>query len=74
MPDLTKLVLLELADGPEAIVIYTSEDQAVNDWAATIPALYIEAAVQGAHVLIGPFNLKSIRDGMIAALTRSSAS
>lgn len=54
-------VLLHVADGPEAITIYTSENGAVVDWCADCPALYLEASTNDAQVKLGPFHLSSIR-------------
>jgi hypothetical protein len=67
--DPTRKVLLDVADGPEGITIYTSEDRAVVDWAEQCPALYLSASLNDAHVNLGPFTL--LRDPVIAALTRN---
>lgn len=57
-------ILFESADGPEGLHIYTSEDRAVVDWGTDIPGLYIEAAVNGAYVKLGPFHMKKIRQAL----------
>lgn len=57
-----KTILFSIADGPESIEIYTSEDEAVVDFAACYPALYITATVSGASVKLGPFHLERIRN------------
>ena len=52
-----KKVLFELADGPEGITIYSSDKEAVVDWANHIPALYVTVALDGAFAKFGPFKL-----------------
>jgi hypothetical protein len=69
---LDKHTLLSVADGPESIEIYTSEDEAVVDWAAHAPALYITATINGAMVKLGPFQLQSILEGVKKALVTGS--
>jgi hypothetical protein len=61
-------ILLEVGDGPEGITIYTSDEEAIRDWGRDIPGLYIQASIMGADFKIGPFQLKSIREGVEAAL------
>ncbi len=68
MEDLTKKVLLSVADGPESIEIYTSEDEVVVDWGDNLPSLYLTATVLGASIKLGPFCLPSIRNGIIQML------
>lgn len=63
-----KRVLLSVADGPESIEIYTSEDEGAVDWGLDAPALYLTATLQGAYVKIGPFCLRAIREGVEAGL------
>ena len=50
-------ILMEVGDGPEGIKMYLSEDKAIVDWSTTIPALYVEVALNGAAVQLGPFQL-----------------
>ena len=57
-----KKILLSVADGPEGIEIYTSDHQGISDWSGDLPALYLNASVNGASVTMGPFNLKKIRE------------
>jgi hypothetical protein len=59
-----KTTLLKVTDGPEGIEIYTDDDEAIIDWGAGIPGIYIIATASGAYVKIGPFQLKSIREGV----------
>lgn len=61
-------VLLEVADGPEGILIYTDEDRGVVDWAESFPALYCTVAVNGAWVRLGPFQLHSIYEQLVERL------
>lgn len=61
-----KKILFSIADGPESVEIYTSEDEAVVDFAACYPAMYLTATVNGASVKLGPFHLKSIRDYFVS--------
>lgn len=68
MIDHTKEILLEVGDGPEGITIYTSEEEAIVDWADHVPALYIQASLNGAYVKLGPFMLKSVRDEVVRKL------
>lgn len=56
-----KKILFSSADGPESLEIYTSEDGAIVDWAGDIPALYVNATINGACVNLGPFHLSKIR-------------
>jgi hypothetical protein len=53
-------VLLDASDGPEGILIYTSEEQGVCDWSETFPALYVEVSIAGARTHLGPFQLSTI--------------
>jgi hypothetical protein len=62
-------VLFESADGPDGICLYTSEERSAVDFSGDFPSLYLEVAVMGAHVTIGPF-MKSIRLDLEAALNR----
>lgn len=55
-----KNVLLSVADGPEHIEIYTSEEEGVVDWASSFPAVYLTATVQGVSIKLGPFELPEI--------------
>jgi hypothetical protein len=55
--DPTKKILLSVADGPEGIEIYTSEDEAVVDWSSAVPSLYLTANTIDAYVKLGPFQL-----------------
>lgn len=58
--DSTKNVLLSVADGPEHIELYTSEDEAVVDWAKDFPALYISVSCgMNSCAKFGPFSLSS---------------
>lgn len=52
-----KTVLLAIGDGPEGIEIYTSDQEGVIDWAATLPALYVSVTINGAMAHFGPFVL-----------------
>jgi hypothetical protein len=56
-PDPTKKILLSVTDGPEGIELYTSEDEAVVDWAGVVPALYLTVSTHDAYVKLGPFHL-----------------
>jgi hypothetical protein len=56
-----RTVLLDVKDGPEAILIYTSDHESVSDWGNDIPGLYIEASLMGADFKLGPFQMSSIR-------------
>ena len=67
-----KQILLSVADGPESIELYTSEDEAVVDWARDSPALYLTATVAGSYVKLGPFMLSSILEGVKQALEKGS--
>lgn len=55
-----KRILFESADGPDSLMLYTSEDESVIDWAGDGNALYLTASVGGAFIKMGPF-LKQIR-------------
>lgn len=60
MTDPTKKILLSVADGPDSIEIYTSEDKAVVDWAADCPALYLTATCHmNSAIQLGPFALSA---------------
>lgn len=61
-----KQILLSVADGPEGIEIYTSEDEGVCDWSQTFPAMYLTASVNDAYVKLGPFTLSSMAVGIKA--------
>ena len=63
-----KQVLLEVADGPEGIIIYTDDDPGVVDWSESFPALYCSVALNGAWVRLGPFTLGSIYRQLVAQL------
>lgn len=63
-----KKILLSVADGPEGIEIYTSEDEGMVDWSPSFPAVYVVINTQDAMVKLGPFQLRSIYDGLAAAL------
>ncbi len=64
-------VLFEIGDGPEYIKIYTSEDRAVIDWSPDIPGLYIEIHREGVFLVVGPFELKTIREYFEKAAEKS---
>ena len=49
--------LLNIADGPECIQIYTSDDEGVNDWSNDLPAMYVYVALNDATVKLGPFTI-----------------
>lgn len=68
-----KKVLLSLSDGPEGIEIYTSEEAAIVEWSSDIPSLYISVTVDGAYVRLGPFHMKSIREGIERVLDHTAA-
>jgi hypothetical protein len=59
-----KQVLLSIGDGPEGFEFYTSEEEAVVNWADDIPALYLTVSLDGVQAKFGPFKLKSIREKM----------
>jgi len=59
--DPTKKILLSVADGPEHIELYTSDDEAVVDWSGQIPALYLTASTHDTYVKLGPFQLLKIK-------------
>lgn len=61
-------VLLSIGDGPEGFEFYTSKDEGVVDWAEEEEPLYLTASVNGASVKLGPFQLKSIKEKLLAAL------
>ena len=67
-----KEVLLEVADGPEGIMIYIDDDRGVIDWAQSFPALYCSVAINGAWVRMGPFQLPSIYRQLIERLGGSA--
>lgn len=67
---LDKKRLLYVADGPECIEIYTSEDQGVCDMAQTFPALYLRVSMNEAAAQFGPFTLRSIHEGVEKALAK----
>ena len=66
--DSTKRILLSVGNGLEGITIYTSDNEGVIDWCSSLPALYLEASVQGATVKLGPFFCSSIRESITQAL------
>lgn len=68
MPDPSKKILLDVSDGPEGFTIYESEHEGVSDWSGTFPALYLTAAIQGANVKLGPFQLATIRERLLDKL------
>ena len=56
MIDPTKRVLLSVGDGPDGIELYTSEEDAVVDWARSVPSLYMTASCgMYGFVKFGPF-------------------
>ena len=57
-------ILLNVSDGPEAIKIYTSEEEGVIDWSNTFPAVYVQIALNGAYAKFGPFSLACIYEGL----------
>jgi hypothetical protein len=59
-----KKILFKCCDGPEGLEIYTSEQQAITDWATDYPALYLIADIQGSHVRLGPFQISKIRKSL----------
>lgn len=63
-----KKQLLFVADGPESIELYTSEDLAIVDMCPDVPALYLVATLHDSAVRLGPFTLRSIREGVERAL------
>lgn len=67
-----KRILLSVADGPEGIEIYTSDDEGVVDWSPAFPAVYITASLNGAMVKLGPFTLKAIYEQLRERLERYS--
>lgn len=60
-------ILLDAGDGPDGLTIYTSEEEAIVDWAASSPAMYITVAVQGGYAKFGPF-LPRVLEQVKAAL------
>jgi hypothetical protein len=65
-------ILLSVGEGPEGIQIFTSDDRGVVDWSSTFPAMYLYASVNGASVLLGPFQMKTIYDQLLLALGKRS--
>ena len=65
-------VLLDIADGPEGIEIYTSEDEGIIDCSNTFPAVYIVVTMYGAMSKFGPFTLKSIYEKLEKALNNKN--
>jgi len=63
-------ILLEVADGPEHICIYTSEDEGIVDWSPTFPAVYLTASINGAGVKLGPFTLSRIFEQLKSSLVK----
>lgn len=61
---MSKIILLEVSDGPEGIEIYADNDRGIIDWSDTFPAIYITVDIQGAHTRMGPFQLKGIFEGL----------
>lgn len=54
-------ILLNVADGPEYITLYTSVDEAVVDCANEVPGLYLEAGCGlNCSVKLGPFSCSSV--------------
>ena len=60
--DKTRKVLLEVGDGPEGFCFYTSDNEAVTDFATHYPALYLTASLNGASFKLGPFSLSTIQE------------
>jgi len=57
-PKYDREFLLEIGDGSDGIEIYTSEDEAVVDWATDIPALYLTVSCgMLVNAKFGPFPL-----------------
>jgi hypothetical protein len=61
-------VLLDVGDGPESILIYTSTYEAMRDHGNDIPGLYLEVSLNGCSVNLGPFQVPSIRQAVEKAL------
>lgn len=61
-------ILLDVADGPEGIKIYTSEDDGVVDWSSTFPAVYIIINTHDAMVKLGPFQCSKIYNELVSKL------
>jgi hypothetical protein len=53
--DKTKVVLLDIGDGPEGFQIYTSINESIIDWLGDVPGLYLTASIDGASIKLGPF-------------------
>lgn len=61
-------VLLSVADGPEGIVIYTSEEGAIVDCCEGVPALYVEIHCgMNCAAYFGPFSLSKSLVEQLAA-------
>lgn len=63
-----KKILLSVADGPEGIEIYTSEEEGMVDWSPAFPAVYIVVNTHDAMFKAGPFSLPAIYEQLVAAL------
>lgn len=63
-------ILLSVADGPEAIEIYTSEDEGVVDWSPSFPAVYLQVNMDGMRFKCGPFTLGSIHAQLMEQLSK----
>lgn len=59
--------LLNIGDGPEGILIYTSEDEGSIDHSNKFPAMYMEVAIHGAAMKFGPFQT-TLYDQLIVQL------
>jgi len=55
-------VVFDIGDGPEGITLYFSEEEAIVDWAATVPALYLTASTNDSYVKLGPFILPKLHE------------
>jgi len=67
-----KKILLSVGDGPEHIEIYTSEEEGVVNFSPALPGLYLTASCQDAYIKLGPFQLETIREGIIERLKEVS--
>lgn len=52
-----KQILFEVADGPEGVTIYSSEDEAISSWGRHVPGVFVSVSVNGAMAHFGPFSL-----------------
>jgi hypothetical protein len=67
----TKVILLEAADGPEGIEIYTDDEEGIVDWACTFPSVYVNISINGAMAKFGPFTLPKIYKDIEKAVSPS---